>query len=264
MPAACRTPGCNVNPSPVGSSPCRFSSPLRAFCLTAIATCLLAAVAQAGPNRQPKQPLGSLSTVGNVYVNGSPAPAESTVFTGDTLLTGDNGTATFTLSGKGSFKVSPETHLVFSAEPSYVAEMTSGTVVMTTFAGATEMGLKIKNFVVSPVIETQSSSSRIEETALGSFMVTCVDGSVGVIPVQGVSGQVLRTGQAVEISAEGALGAPQEASNAPAGPSSAPTATTSSHRRWIILGAAGAGAAGLAAAVAARGGHGAPVSPSSM
>jgi len=259
------TLGCTVKPSAVGPSHCGVRRASQIFYLAIIPLCagLFAGAggAHAASKRQEKQPLGSLSAAGNVYVNGAPAPAESTIFSGDTLLTGDSGTATFTISGKGTFKISPQTHLVFSAEPRYVAEMTSGTVVMTTFAGATEMGLKIGNFVVTPVIETQQSSSRIEKTAVGSFLIACLDGSVGVIPVQGVSGQVLRTGQTVEVSSDGVLGAPQETSSQPATQASV---KKSSHTGWIILGAAGAGAAGIAAAVAGRGSHGTPVSPSSM
>ena len=209
------------------------------------------------------QPLGSLSTVGNVYVNGSLAPAESTIFSGDTVLTSETGVAVFTVSGKGSFKISPQTHLVFAAEPTYLAEMTSGTVVMTTFAGATQIGLKVGNYVVSPVIETQQSSSRIEKNTVGSFLVACLDGSVGVIPIQGVSGQVLRVGQTVEISPTGVLGTPEATSTqAPA----QQTAQKPNHknRKWIAYGIAGGGAAAIVAAVAARGNHGQPVSPSSM
>ena len=48
---------------------------------------------------QQKQALGSLSSVGEVYVNDALAPAESTIFSGDTLRTGVAGTATFVTSG---------------------------------------------------------------------------------------------------------------------------------------------------------------------
>lgn len=229
-----------------------------------VCVCLLAtasAVSASPARQQQKQPLGSLSTVGNVYVNGSLAPSESTIFSGDAVLTGDTGVATFTMSGKGSFKLSPQTHVVFATESTYFAELTSGTVVMTTFAGATEIGLKTGNYVVSPMVETQQSSSRIEKIADGSFAVACLDGSVGVIPIGGVSGQVLGAGQTVEISAEGILGAPHETSTQPP---AQPSAKTSNHKKWIVYGIAGGGAAGVVAAVAARGSHGPPVSPSSM
>lgn len=240
----------------------RIKRAFQIFCsaFVPLFVCSLATLASP-PRHQQKQPLGSLSTVGNVYVNGALVPTESTIFSGDAVLTGDSAVATFTMSGKGSFKLSPQTHLVFAAEPTYLAELTSGTVVMTTFAGVSGIGLKAGNFVVSPVIESQQSSSRIEKTDDGSFVVACLDGSVGVIPIGGVSGQVLRIGQSVEISANGALGVPEATSTQPPAP---PTAQKSNHKKWIVYGIAGGGAAGVIAAVAARGSHGPAVSPSSM
>jgi ferric-dicitrate binding protein FerR (iron transport regulator) len=217
--------------------------------------------ARAAVHGQEREALGSLSSAGNVYVNGSLAPSESTVFSGDTVLTGDTGTATFSISGKGSLKISPQTHLAFANDPRYLAELTAGAVVMTSFAGATELSLKAGNFVVAPVIETEQSSSRIEKTGVGSFLIACLDGSVGVIPLQGTQGQVLRSGQTVEISSQGELGTPQETSTQPAAQK---PVKKSNRTEWIILGAAGAGAAGIAAAVAGRGSHGQAVSPSSM
>jgi ferric-dicitrate binding protein FerR (iron transport regulator) len=212
------------------------------------------------PWGQEREALGSLSAAGNVYVNGSPAPAESTIFSGDTVLTSETGTATFSVSGKGSLKISPRTHLVFAGDPRYLAELTSGAAVLTSFAGATELSLKVGNFVVGPVIQTEQSSSRIEKAAEGSFSIACLDGSVGVLPLQGAAGQVLRAGQTVQISAQGELGTPQETS----APENQKAAKKKSYTGWIILGAAGAGAAGVAAAVAGRGSHGQSVSPSSM
>jgi ferric-dicitrate binding protein FerR (iron transport regulator) len=217
--------------------------------------------ARARPSGQEKEALGSLSTAGNVYVNGSLAPAESTIFAGDTVLTGDSATATFSISGKGSLKISAQTHILFAGEPRYLAELTSGTVVMTSFAEATELSIKAGNFVVAPVIQTEQSSSRIEKTTTGSFVIACLDGTVGLLPLEGSAGQVLRSGQTIEISVDGHLGTPQETSTQP--PTQTPV-KKSSRTGWIVLGAAAAGAAGIAAAVAGRGSHGTSVSPSSM
>ena len=50
------------------------------------------------------QALGSMTTVGPVFINGVPAPADLTIFPGDTLKTGDMGSAAFSISGKGAFK----------------------------------------------------------------------------------------------------------------------------------------------------------------
>ena len=55
--------------------------------LLAISNLLTPTVAQAGGRSQEHQALGSLSSVGEVYVNNSPAPGDSTIFTGDTVRT---------------------------------------------------------------------------------------------------------------------------------------------------------------------------------
>ena len=49
-----------------------------------------------------KQPLGSLTATGEVYVNDKLAPAETTIFAGDTLRTGEMGTAVFASNCMGS------------------------------------------------------------------------------------------------------------------------------------------------------------------
>lgn len=242
------------------------STPRFLVLLATTALWLLApALAHAG-GHQEKEALGSLSTAGIVFVNGSAAPAESTIFTGDTVLTGDTGTATFSASGKGSFKLSSQTHLMFAGDPRYLAEMTSGTVVVTSFAQGAELSVKVGGYVVSPVIQTAQSSTRIEKTYLGSYRISCVDGSVGILPIQGTAGQVLRSGQTVEISAEGQLGTPGEtpASTENQAPANQPSAQKKKYTGWIILGAAGAGAAGIAAALAGHSSQGQSVSPSSM
>lgn len=216
----------------------------------------------ASSSRQDREPLGSLTTVGTVYINGAPAPAEVTVFAGDTVLTSDTGSATFTMSGKGSLKLSPQTHLSFTADARYLAELTTGTVVMTSFAGSTDVTLKMGGYVMAPVIQTEESSSRIDGTANGGFVVSCLTGSVGVVPVEGANGQVLRVGQTVTISASGELGTPQQAST-PVATNTPVKKSTNSHTTYIILGVAGAGAAGAAAALAGHG-HSSSVSPATV
>lgn len=245
------------------------SRPLKDFSRRALATAVaslmlflpIAPTANAASSRQDREPLGSLTTVGTVYVNGAPTPAEVTIFAGDTVLTSDTGSATFTISGKGSFKLSPQTHLAFVGDARYLAEVTTGTVVMTSFAGSTDVTLKVGNYVVAPVIQTEQSSSRIDKTANGGFAISCLDGSVGVLPVEGANGQVLRVGQSVAISSSGELGAPQEASSNPATTTKVKKAGATNHTPYIILGVAGAGAAGAAAALAGHG-HSSSMSPS--
>ena len=227
-------------------------------------------VAFAGISRG--QALGSLSSAGDVFVGSMPAPAESTIFPGDVVRTGDNGSATFTLSGKGSIKLAPGSQVAFSGDPRFLAELQSGTVVMDSFGGTTDITLRAGNFVVSPLIGADKSSSRIEKAQEGSFTISCLDGSISLIPLQGATGSVLHANQVLTISSAGELGLIQEANAAPNQP---PPATTSnpgpatpnaqkSHKGWIILGVAGGGAvAGIAAAAAGHGGSNEAVSPSS-
>jgi hypothetical protein len=224
--------------------------------------------AAARAQAQQRTALGSLSTFGQVYVNDAIAPLESTIFSGDTLRTGGAGAATFTLSGKGSFRISPSTQIVFTGDPQYFAELKSGSVVMSSLSGATGINLRAGSSVVVAVTEGEQSTSNIEAASDGSFVVTCQDGSVGVIPLQGGNGLFIQTGQSVSISPQGqlSLGRRPTAAPPPSTPSPAPsppaTQPPKSNKRWIILGVAGAGAAGVTAAIVASHSGGPAISPS--
>ena len=232
----------------------RASSPLLRFLFfLALQFALLPALAHglAASQDQQKQVLGSLSSVGEVYVNDSRAPAESTIFSGDALRTGAAGTATFVTSGKGSFKIASLSRIVFTGNLQFVAELKSGTVVMSSLSGPTGINLRAGNFAIVAVTQGDQSTSKIETAADGSFLVTCVEGSVGVLPLDGPNGLFLQVGQSVSISAQGEL----SAANAPVPPPSTPpqpapaSAQKKSYTGWIILAAAGAGGAGAAAAL---------------
>jgi hypothetical protein len=223
----------------------------------------LARASSPSNRNQDKEALGSLSSVGEVYVNDVPAPAESTLFTGDVLRTGVTGTATFSTSGKGSFKITSRSQLVFTGSPQYVAELKSGTVVMSSLSGPSGINLRAGKYVVVAVTQGDQSTSKIDTAADGSFLVTCVEGSVGVLPIDGPNGLFLQVGQSINITPQGELAA----TKSPAPQPSTPTQTTApnnvqkkSYTGWIILAAAGAGGVG---AVAALAGHKSspPVSP---
>src|SRR3979409_2423286 len=77
-----------------------------------------------------REPLGSLTNIGEVYVNDSLAPAEVTIFSGDRVRIGESGSATFNMSGKGSLKLSPRSQVRFTAKYEYTAELEAGAVVM--------------------------------------------------------------------------------------------------------------------------------------
>jgi hypothetical protein len=223
---------------------------------------LFPALAQgrAGSQDQQRQPLGSLTTVGDVYVNESRAPAESTIFSGDALRAAPGGNATFTTSGKGSIKVLPESQLAFPGNPQYVAELKSGTVVMTSLSGPASINLRVRDYALAAVTSGEESTSKIEKSADGSFVITCLQGSVGVIPLQGANGLFLQAGQTVRISTRGELTAVEQQPNpTPAQPKSG--GQKKSNAGWIILAVAGGGGAAGAAAALGHGGGSSPVSP---
>jgi hypothetical protein len=227
---------------------------------------LLPAIAQGASSStktQDKEALGSLSSVGEVYVNDIPAPAESTLFTGDVLRTGVAGTASFTTSGKGSFKITSRSQLVFTGSVQYVAELKSGTVVMSSLSGPAGINLRAGKFVVVAVTQGDQSTSKIDTAADGSFLVTCVEGSVGVLPLDGPNGLFLQVGQSINISVQGELStakAPVPPPSTPEQPTTPNNVQKKSYTGWIILAAAGAGGVG---AVAALAGHKSspPISP---
>jgi hypothetical protein len=215
---------------------------------------------------QEKQPLGSLSSIGPVYVGDSVAPASSTIFSGDTLRLGDAATATFTISGRGSFEIASHSQLAFTGSQQYVAELKSGTVVMSSSSGSSGITLRIGNFVVLAVTQGEQSTAKIDGAADGSFVISCTQGSVGIVPLDGSpNGIFLQVGQSISLSAQGELSAPRAtvASTATTSPTQ-PSASVrkSSHTGLIILGVAGAaGAVGAAVALGGKG-HGQTVSQS--
>jgi ferric-dicitrate binding protein FerR (iron transport regulator) len=216
---------------------------------------LLPALAGARPAApaQTQQPLGSLSTVGQVYVGGSVAPASATVMTGDTVRTDPSSTATFTMGGKGTFQIAAGTELVFTGSQQYVAQLKSGIVVMNSLSGPSGITLRTGNFVVVGVTQDQPASARIEAGSDGSFRVSCLTGSVGVVPLEGApNGNFLQPGQSVTISPQGVLSAPTATVATAAPPEeqpSTPQPAAKSKTPWIILGVAAAGG-GIGAAVA--------------
>src|SRR6266481_7646046 len=81
---------------------------------------------------QPREPLGSLTGVGEVYLNDSPAAGESTIFSGDRIRTAETGAATFSMGGKGTLKISPRSQVLFSGNYQFTADLEAGTIVLNT------------------------------------------------------------------------------------------------------------------------------------
>jgi hypothetical protein len=227
-----------------------------------------------GEQPQEHRPLGSLTSTGEVYVNSVHATADMTVFTGDTMLTGADGSGTFTIGGQGSIKASANTELDFSANPLFVAELKSGMVMMSTIPGAPNMKVRAGSFVV--VAETGDADTtaaqtacQIEHLADGSFQITSVSGSVGVIALEGPETVFIKAGESVSVNPSGQL-SQTTLGAVPGAVDATPDQTTTPQNRkkkvpagWILLGVVAAGGAGAAAALAGHGSGSTVVSPNS-
>jgi len=158
------------------------------------------------PQDQQKEPIGAVITAGDVYVNQAAAPLGSAIFSGDVLRTGGAGSATVTLDGKGTFKISPNTRLIFAADPQYIAELKSGNVVISSANGFTGITLRVGSSVVVAEPDAEHTSN-VEASSDGSFAITCLAGSVGVISLEGPQALFIRAGQSMDISPQGELSA---------------------------------------------------------
>jgi hypothetical protein len=217
-----------------------------------------ASVSQEQTQSTKRQPLGSLTATGEVYVNDKVAPAESTVFVGDTIRTGEASTAIFTMTGNGTLKIGAQSQVVVSGDLEFAAELQSGTAVIDSISGPSGIKLRVGSFVVVPAVRSRVTSARIEAQPAGTFQVTCLDGDISTLPVQGGSGRLLEAGQWVSISPGRGLVASKQSGVRSLG--SSRSEPFKGRTGWTLLGLAGAGA-GAAALVLTHGG-GTPVSPS--
>jgi hypothetical protein len=269
----------------------RVNASMKVALLVAGLLCALPLMAGAprAARKAQNQALGSMTTVGPVFINGVPAPADLTIFPGDTLKTNDMGSAAFSISGKGSFKILSNSEMVFPPDPRYSAELKAGSVVMNSFNGATDISLRVGNYVVAPVIESQQSTSQVVRHADGSFTVTSLEGSVGLIPLEGATGRVLQSGESVNILPSGELDIAKATGAAPTKTPTTATATPETRpspaeqasttqpppeapvppvqhkdktKEYILIGVIAGGAVGIAAGVAGAGHGHSSVSPS--
>ena len=144
-----------------------------------------ATTAGASTLRQEAQPkaLGSLSVAGGVTVNGSPAQPTQTIFAGDTLLTTNTGTATFTVSGQGSFKIAPLSQVSFSDGTRYIMELKQGTVVMDTFSAHSNLAMRIGDYIVMADPTASQAAIIIKAESNGAGVISCSPGA-GHLPRQ--------------------------------------------------------------------------------
>jgi len=225
---------------------------------------LVYSTAYPGQEQELRQSLGSLTATGDVYLNGSAAPAESAVIAGDVLRTSSSGSAMFTLAGDGSLRIFPNSEIAFAGGPQYAAELKLGKIVMTSLNGPMGITLRAGGTVIVAVAEGEQSTSSIEAPSDGSFIVSCLAGSVGVVPLQDGKGIFIRAGQSARVSPQGELSAMAQATPSAAQGSTATETEPAgrqkhSHIRWILLGIGAAGAI-TAAAILSSSGSGASVS----
>lgn len=229
---------------------------LQGFFLPARANATAATLDQAQSSK--KQPLGSLSSTGEVYVNEKPVPVESTVFVGDTVRTGANSTAVFTMTGNGTLKIGAQTQVVLTGEPQFAGELQSGTAMIDSISGPSGIKLRAGGVVVVPAVRSRVTSAKIERQADGTFLVTCLDGDISTLALEGTAGRLLEAGQSVSVTPSGQMLVQKQSGGKSIG-SGVPGALQG-RRGWTLLGLAGAGA-GAAALILGHGGK-PPVSPS--
>jgi hypothetical protein len=136
--------------------------------------------------------------------------------------------------------VFPQSQVVFSGNNQFTAELEAGTVVLSTVAGGSGMFLRMGDFVLVPSFpREQSSASKAERAADGSFTVSCFDGSVGVLTLKDRSGEFLHGGQSLHVSsnklATGEVAPVFSSKRMPKVP------LQRTPPEWVALGVAGAG-----------------------
>ena len=213
-----------------------------------------------------REALGSLRSTGEVYVADSKAPVEVVVFSGDTVRTGADGSATLEVAGKGMFLIYQHTEISFAGRR-YFATLKQGTVSFRTVADVKNFEVRMGGIVVAPE-GTAAATADIEREADGSARVRCTLGSMGVISLEGSNSAFLRPGQEAYISPDGKITLASAKQEAGSTQGSAPPAPPSgrggnAHTTWIALGVGGGAAAGVVAALAGHGsGSTSSVSPS--
>ncbi|MFB3920723.1 MAG: hypothetical protein ACE145_03330 [Terriglobia bacterium] len=207
--------------------------------------------------------LGSVRATGEVILNGTAVPQVATFFPGDTLRTGSNGNAVLEFPGKGTITVSPQSLMRFTKSTRYVAELNYGRVTSQSLRGTTSFQTRVGNFVVVPDPERPEMTAEIVRALDGLIRIKAVQGSVGIIELEGAQTTFIRDGGEATISPDGRLSAASTA-QAPATPS--PTTLGGGggggHTALIGLGVGAAAAAGLGIALASSGNDSNPVSPS--
>lgn len=207
-----------------------------------------------------QEALGSVRATGEVVLNGSPVPQMATIFSGDTLRTGGDGNAAVEIKGNGTLQVSPQSLLRFTKSPRYIAELSYGHITSRSLRDAPNFQLRAGNFIVVPDPERPEMTAEIVRTPDGAIRVKAVQGSVGIIELEGAQATFIRNGGEVAISADGQILTGAPSSTTP--PLPPHMAGGGGHTALIGLGLGGGAAAAAGIALASSGGKSNPVSRS--
>ncbi len=213
--------------------------------------------------------IGVLQVQGSVSLGGTSAATGATIYAGDSIRTGLNGTALVNLTGRGSIVMAPNSDLTFPPVSlgSHSVALHHGKFALHILPEGSGTTAELGKLVLRPLIG-QGVDYEVEIEADGSAVVHCISGTVGIIEVEGANSTFLNSGDSAEISASGvteripASATPLPNSSAPNTPQSTPRSPSGkSNAGWIILAASGGGIAALVAVIAIE--HKTtPVSPS--
>jgi hypothetical protein len=216
---------------------------------------LLASIAPTPAQTVDHKGIGSVQIQGSVLLNGTAGVTGATVFAGDSVRTGADGSALVNLPGRGSMVVAPNSDITFPniAIGSHFVALHKGKIAFRILPEASETTAEFGKLVLRPVIG-QGVEFDIEIAGDGSAIIRCTSGSVGIIEIQGANSTFLNAGQSAKISENGVAeiippssGTSEASSQTPG--NTHPTATPGgkSHATTIILVLA---AVGVSAAVA--------------
>lgn len=148
--------------------------------------------------------IGSIQMQGSVFLNGTAGATGATVFTGDSLRTGPDGSALVNMPGRGSIVLAANSEVTFPAAGtgSHLAVLHSGKIAFRLLPEASETTAEFGKLVLRPVIG-QGVEYEIEIAADGSAIVRCLNGALGIIEIEGTNSTFLSAGQSAKISSTG-------------------------------------------------------------
>jgi hypothetical protein len=182
-----------------------------------------------------------------VYLNGSLATGEQTVYPGETVQTGADGAAALTSPGFGLLIIAAQTEITLREAP-YLATLKQGSVEVRSFQPGKDLGIQFGNTVMYlPSPETESAGV-ITLRADGSAQVSCSFGSIGLKSLDGVQLVVLHSLQSVVVGADGKVQPVQSVSLFPTAQATSGPVNTGRVSPAVYVGLALAGG-GTAAAI---------------